>query len=138
MGMRHDDAVKAAVIADLLNGLRISEAAEKHNLPVGTVKSWAHRMRTDKDSLLVTEDRAERIGDLVFDNLEAMLRTQNAILNHVSTQPQWLERQDASDLAILFGVISDKAFRILEALPEGDARQAADFSGVHSEGLAEV
>ena len=136
MAAKHDDAVKAAVIADLLSGLRIGDAAKKHDLPVGTVKSWSARARAE--GLLVTEDRAERIGDLVFDNLEAMLQTQNEILKHVRTEKEWLKRQDASSLAVLFGVISDKAFRILDALPEGAERADSDLSGIHQEGSAEL
>lgn len=134
--MRHDDVKKAAVIAALLAGQSITEVATQYDVPVGTVKSWAHRMRADKESLLVTEDRAAKIGDLVFDNLEAMLKAQNAILTHVSTEKEWLKKQDASDLAVLVGVIADKTFRILDALPEGTERPGNDVSGVHPEGSA--
>lgn len=137
MATRHDDMKKAAVLTGLLAGQSISEVAREHpDVPVGTIKSWAYRMRVEKEPLLVTENRSARIGDLVFDNLEAMLEAQNAILAHVSTDTEWLRKQDASELAVLFGVIGDKAFRILQALPDGTERSEDDLSGVHSEGLA--
>lgn len=126
-------------MAALLAGQSVTEVAKEHpDVPIGTIKSWAHRMRVDREPLLVTEDRSSRIGDLVFDNLEAMLRAQNAILEHVSTDKEWLKQQDASDVAVLFGVIGDKAFRILQALPEGEPRPSDDLSGVYPEGSAEL
>jgi hypothetical protein len=38
---------------------------------------------------------------------------------------QWLAKQDASDVAVLHGVMTDKAVRLLEAMSAGDDSDAA-------------
>lgn len=35
----------------------------------------------------------------------------------------WIRKQPASEIAVLFGVISDKTFRILEALPDDEEEE---------------
>lgn len=124
MAVRHDDAVRAAVIAACLAGQSVTQVAKEHGLPVGTVKSWMSRARAGS-GLTVGEDRSMTIGDLVFDNLEAMLAAQTEIVRSVSKDAEWLRNQTASELGIFLGILSDKSFRIIEALPEPEDAEGA-------------
>jgi transposase-like protein len=113
----YPDEIKAAAMAALLAGQSISTVAEKYKIPRGTVAAWAGRergaMRSETDS-----GQRERIGELIVDNIEAMLETTKEML-HVLRNEKWIEKQAASEIAVLFGVIADKTYRLLEALPGG-------------------
>ena len=39
-------------------------------------------------------------------------------MTNVFKDEQWLRKQEASQLAVLYGVIKDKTHRVLEALPD--------------------
>ena len=116
----------------LLEGQSINHVAAACNLPRGTVKTWSAALRSEPGQV-VKGNRAERIGDLVVGNLEALLRATQGIVESVSQDKEWIKAQSASELAVFVGVLHDKAFRILEALPE-PAVEADDLQGVHTEG----
>ena len=59
----------------------------------------------------------ERIGALIVDYLEQALETLSAQARTFADE-SWLRKQDASELAVLHGVLADKTIRILEALAE--------------------
>lgn len=113
----YPDELKAQAMAALLAGQSISVVAEKYKIPRGTVASWASRERGALRSETNSGQR-ERIGDLIVDNIEAMLETTKEML-HVLRDKDWIEKQAASEIAVLFGVIADKTYRLLEALPNG-------------------
>lgn len=115
MAKAHDEEVKAAVMAALLAGQSASEVARKYKISPSTVRNWKHESKLSDN---IGHKKQERIGDLIIDNLEAALETTRAMLDGIFTDKQWLEKQDASALAVLYGVISDKTFRVLEALPD--------------------
>lgn len=126
----YPEELKAVALAALLNGQSVNVVAEKYNIPSGTIKSWATRERNalrGNDSV-VTEDQQERIGHLIIDNVEAMLQTTKEMLDVVRDKT-WLEKQTASEVAVLFGVISDKTFRLLEALPDGSGDSGTGREG---------
>lgn len=128
----YPDELKAVAMAALLNGQSIDVVAKKYDIPRGTVSSWATRERNAmraNDSLIV-EEQQERISHLIVDNVETMLVTTKEMLDVVRDKT-WLKKQSASEVAVLFGVISDKTYRLLEALPSG-SEYVAD--GVGSEG----
>lgn len=111
---QYPDEVKAAVMAALLTGQSISYVANEYNIPEGTVKGWSRSLRGVRPD---ATEKKERIGGLVIDNLEAELSTLIA-MQHVFRDKEWLKKQSASELAVLYGVIKDKAIRVLEALPD--------------------
>lgn len=105
---------KAAVLAALLEGQGVSDVAKQYRIPEGTVKSWRKRLGDAKVATVATEKK-EEIGDLLVGYLQtnlAALRSQNAVF----TDPDWLRKQSASDLAVLHGVMHDKATRLLDAM----------------------
>jgi len=113
----YDDATKAAVMAALLTGQSAAAVAKEYKLPASTVRNW--KREASLDSGLATGQK-ERIGELIIDNLETALETSRTMLRAFADE-DWLRKQEASQLAVLYGVISDKLFRVLEALPDGDA-----------------
>ena len=117
MATTYDPEVKAAALAALLAGQSVSHVAETYRIPRGTVADWSAKARGEVTKA-AQGARTERLGDLILDNLEAMLKATRTIVESVSQDKDWLKQQSASEVAVLIGVISDKAFRILEALPE--------------------
>src|SRR5262245_39200416 len=88
--------------------------AAKYDIPVGTLWSW--RSRDDRPIVAsVASIKKDRIGALVASYLEANLQALTAQA-YVVSQPDYINRQSANDLAILHGVMADKSIRLLEAL----------------------
>jgi len=112
---------KAAVMAAMLAGQGIEEVAAQYKIPSGTIKSWRVRAkqpttrRDASDVSSVAPDKRQQIGDLLILYLRANLKTLEA-QTAVFADKDWLTKQPASDLAVLHGVMTDKAVRLLEAL----------------------
>jgi len=96
-----------------------STAGRAVNQCEGTVSGCARRAGQGINSELATvaTQKRERIGHLIIDNLEAEMEATKAMTN-VFKDEQWLRKQEASQLAVLYGVIKDKTHRVLEALPD--------------------
>jgi len=80
----------------------------------------------------VEPQKLDELGELISDVLRANLRAVQVLAEHVVTEVEWRRKQPASDIAVLTGVLTDKAVRILEALeaaeptPDVDATTASD------------
>jgi hypothetical protein len=111
----HDDTIKAAVMSALLAGQSVADVAKKYKLPQSTVSTWKSQAGAVFDSIGI--EKKERIGDLILDNLEASLLATKAMADAFA-DTKWIKRQNASEIAVLYGVIQDKTFRVLEALPD--------------------
>ena len=115
---RYSPETKAAVMAALLEGQGAHRVAADFKLPEGTVKTWRARMKAADGSAKassVEPQKREEIGDLLIQYLHAnlsTLRKQQAVFG----DPEWLAKQNAADVAVLHGVMTDKAIRLLEAL----------------------
>jgi transposase-like protein len=117
----------AKVVAAVLEGQSMSAVAREYRIPKGTVSSWVKRnaiFESDNGGGREIRDpkkegRRELIGDLIIDNLEAQLNATKTMANAIQDE-EWIRKQPASEIAVLFGVIADKTFRILEALPDDD------------------
>lgn len=112
MSMKYDRETKAAVLSALLTGQAVSDVAERYNIPQSTVRYWQAKMQNIAD---VPDDEREKIGILLLNYLIATLETLK-IQSMVFRDEEWLRDQDAPGLAVLHGVITDKAIRLLEAL----------------------
>lgn len=113
----YDEATKAAVMAALLAGQSVSVVASEYKIPLGTVKRWSASAKEMLEP--VRSAKKERIGELVLDNLEASLLFTKSMTD-VLNDAKWLKKQRASEIAVLYGVVQDKTYRVLEALPDGD------------------
>jgi transposase-like protein len=104
----HDPEVKAAVMAALLAGQGVNEAAREYSLPTSTVSRWRKIARLEAG-------QEEDVGTLLMGFLVAALETVTA-QQLVFSDPEWVRKQKASDMAILHGVQVDKIVRLLEAM----------------------
>ncbi len=111
----YDPEVKAQVIAALLAGQGAEKVARQYQIPVGTVRSW--KAKAKEPSGVATLKKKE-IGDLLLDYLAVTLSTL-AKQAELFADETWLREQDASSVAVLHGVLADKAVRLLEALAPG-------------------
>ena len=111
------DEVKAAVLADLVL-LAPATVAAKHGLKPGTVrrlKSQELQLAPLENDPRVITQKKHHIAALMLEYLEASLNAQIAQA-YVAADPTYINRQPAESLAILHGVMGDKAVRILEAI----------------------
>lgn len=115
-GRAHSDETKAAVLAALLAGQGIADTAGTYHLPESTVRQWAKELGPQ-----FAEVRAKKAHDfdaLIADYLEEVLVTLAVQVRHFR-DVGWLQKQPASEAAVLHGVLTDKAIRILSArVPE--------------------
>lgn len=107
------DDKKAAIIAAVRAGGSVSSVARE----LGVGKATVSRI---KNELPATE--LEQIGTVKQNNLEALIARYleanlTTLITHaeMARDPNWFKKQNASDIAVFDGVMSDKTIRILEA-----------------------
>lgn len=110
----YSEETKAAVMAALLSGQSITQVAKDYDIPKGTVSGWKHKSAEVAE---VTTQKKERIGDLLVSYLSTSLETLEAQARMFKNE-EWLKKQNAADVAVLHGVVTDKAIRLLEALAQ--------------------
>jgi hypothetical protein len=106
-------------MADLVL-LSPSAVAAKHGIKRATIYKWLERDKPligAHDTALsnIVELKKARIGALAMEYLEANFNAQIAQA-YVTSDPNYINRQPAGELAILHGVLADKSIRLLEAL----------------------
>lgn len=109
---------KAAVLASLIAGNTYAYVAEQYGIPEGTIKAWKAERDGSRSAVVITE-KQEALKSLMMGLLEQELITLQGIARQVMNR-DWLEKQKASEVAILYGVIFDKAMRKIEAWSGGD------------------
>jgi len=113
MARKHyEGETKAAVMAALLAGQSISSVAKEYNIPKGTVSGW--KKRASGVASLATQKKQD-VGNLILSLLLAELTTLKQMTDAFADE-KWIYKQNAADVAVLYGVMQDKAFRKLEAL----------------------
>lgn len=114
MGKRkeYDSDTKAAAMAALYEGQSVSAVAREYNIPKGTVSGWKNAKGSMK---VATQKKGEEIGELLLGYLHENIITLKAQAEHFRDK-KWLMGQDAGELAVLHGVMTDKAVRLLEAM----------------------
>jgi transposase-like protein len=112
---KYSDETKAAVMAALLTGQSVSAVAKEYKIPHGTVRSWKSRQLNGESVATVATVKKVEIGDLLIEYLRENLATLRAQVIAFRNE-DWLSRQDASDVAVLHGVLTDKAVRLIEAM----------------------
>lgn len=120
----YDEQTRAAVMAALLAGQSVNSVAKEYKIPKGTVSGWK-----DKALGVVTEatQKRDEIGGKLYAYLLASLDALKA-QSIVFADPAWLRKQPANELAVLHGVLTDKAIRLLEA-QSADPENQSDDSG---------
>lgn len=121
MASEHPPEVKGAVMAALLAGQGVTEVAKEYDLPTSTVSRWKARAREKAG-------RSNDVGELLLDYLQENLRTLRAQA-HAFRDPEWLRAQEADAAAVLHGVLTDKAVRLLEALEGSGVKPGPSTNG---------
>ncbi len=118
-GKQKDDHTRAAVLAALLAGQRVSEVASEFKLPHSTVSRWKKSLSPDKLDE-VGRKKEEDFNGLIGAYLKETLTTLRAQTKFFRNET-WLKKQTATELAVLHGVQADKAFSLLEAIERAAA-----------------
>ena len=111
----YSDAEKAAVLTALMEGQSINSVAKEYNIPKGTVSNWKNNPPS------IEQTQKKEIGDLLLEYLSANLEALRVQVEHFKDK-EWLKKQNAADVAVLHGVMTDKAVRLIEALSASDSR----------------
>lgn len=109
-----DTDLKAQCIAALLAGQGLTETASQYKVAKSTLKGWRDSLPPDKIAHLRTK-QGERLDDKIADFLEQIIDTTTAIAETVA-DPKYIRAHPPEGVAVLFGVMTDKGFRILEAV----------------------
>lgn len=120
----YSEETKAAVMAALLSGQSQYSVAQEYNIPTGTINGWWRREGLAEGRAFGNPEQQEEIGDLLMTYLRASLRTLTSQVE-LFGDTAWLKKQGASELAVLHGVQTDKAIRLLEAMSQGGGDDSA-------------
>lgn len=116
MGEHHDPATRATAMAALLAGQSLTKVAEEYSIPKSTIARWKAEAATEH------LPRPE-VGTLILEYLQENLITLRVQAEHFRDKA-WLKKQPADALAVLHGVMTDKAIRLLEAMSKASANAA--------------
>lgn len=117
--VKYSPETKAAAMAALLAGQAVASIASEYHIPEGTLHSWKNRQKSEPLASLASEKK-EEIGDMIVEYLRASLKSLKAQVEHFGNK-DWLTTQDADALAVLHGVQTDKAIRLLEAIAAAES-----------------
>lgn len=118
---KYNDETRAAVMAALLTGQSVSSIAKQYDIPKGTVSNW----KRNTSGTIKRTQKTERIGELLIRYLQSNLEALSAQAEQFQ-DVEWLRKQTASDAAVLHGVMTDKAIRLLEALSKSSENVTSD------------
>lgn len=108
-----EDAKKAIIQGRLLAGDKPAVIAEEEGVSYSTVSRCKAAIPYDVLEKMDGE-RVEMISDLIMTQLETGLEGSIAIARQAQDE-DWRKSQTAAHLATLYGVITDKSIRLLEA-----------------------
>ncbi len=112
-GKRTSDEVRAAVTAALLAGQGVNDVARQYQLDpslVSRIKATISPQVLQQVAIAKDESLDTLITDLLRANLIALRN-----IAEVAGSADYARKQAGNDLAVLFGVITDKTVRLLEA-----------------------
>lgn len=98
-------------MAALLAGQSAASLSAEYHIPDATIRSWKAK---GSGVAGVDDEKKAEIGELLMAYLQANLIALQAQVK-VFSDPDWLKKQPASEAAVLHGVMTDKAIRLLEA-----------------------
>lgn len=106
------DEIKQAALVDLVL-MSPAAVAAKYGINPATVRKW--KSRELRHLVTNVTEKSARLQALFYEYLEANLNAQIAQA-YVVTDPAYIERQPAGELATLHGVLNDKLIRAVDAL----------------------
>ena len=119
--------LKAQVIAEWMAGASQKQLVTAFGVPQSTVRTWI------RDRIRVAPKKQDELAPYDLDAMavglvDGSVRAVTAIFG-VTADDTWLKRQNAADLAILAGVISDKLYRLLGAIRPTNPELPENASG---------
>jgi len=118
------DEIRAQALADLQAGCTVTDVSMRYDLGKATVSRLKNELGPETLEQIGT-NRIETIGELVEKHLRASLKAATSVANQCNDR-RWIEKQSAKDLAVFYGVVSDKAIRVLEASERARDKHEAD------------
>lgn len=108
---------KAGALADLLAGNSVTSIAAKRQISRNTVSRW----RNEHPDLHAgwQSDVQTDLAECVLLHLQEQFSAQRSIMEQFNDQ-EWLSQQSAQQLAVAYGIISDKQVRILASVVPSD------------------
>lgn len=116
-GVAYDARIKAAVLAALLTNPNVSEVARLHGVSKASVIMWRNTAGLTAMTAVKPEKRDE-LGELIAEYVRVNIAALTAQA-HQFTNTDWLEKQNAHDVAILHGVLFDKCVDLLTRVTRG-------------------
>lgn len=113
-GIRHDDSVRAAVLAALLAGESIHKISADHKIDKSQIYRWRKAMPAEVRQHIATDGQT-KIEDLIADLLRTSLTASTAMLKAVSDET-YLRKHTPHQIAVMYGVNMDKIIRLLSAV----------------------
>jgi transposase-like protein len=110
--------IRNAVMASLLQGQSVTVVAGEFNLSKSTVSKIRKELGEERLKHMETEKRSE-LDDLLVGMVKENVTSLVSIAKEVR-DPKYIKSQPASEIAVLYGVIADKTYRILEVATAGD------------------
>src|SRR4051812_25447223 len=107
MAREYAPEVKAEVMAALMAGQSLRQVARETGIPKGTIEHWGNEAKRLAGVGSVSDDKKERIQELLVDLFIAKIESQISLAEHAGDKV-WLKLQDASAVAMLLGVSDDK------------------------------
>lgn len=108
-------------MAALLAGQGVMEVASQYSLDASVVSRWKSALPSEQLQVLASK-KGERIEQLLFEYLTETLVTLKEQAT-IAREREYVTKQPAGELAVLHGVMADKAVRLLEAAHRASANQ---------------
>jgi hypothetical protein len=130
MASTYSDELKAQVIAEWMAGASQKQLVAAYHVPQTTIRSWI----AGHDRVVIAPSAAPKKAEpydldrMAVDLVDGSVRAVTAIFG-VTADDTWLKRQNAADLAVLAGVISDKLYRLLGAIQPSSGPDSAVPAG---------
>lgn len=128
-GQQHSEETRAQIVAALLAGQGVNEVSRKYNIPKATVSRLKNGLAVEQLEQVETLKK-ERLTDLIEAHLTQSLKAATGIASKVCDDT-WFAKQNAADIGVLYGILTDKAVRILEAAEAASVESAPDSALVH-------
>jgi transposase-like protein len=111
-GKAHPPELKAMVLASLAAGTSPAEVARQFELDLSIISRWGKQIPQVLQAVATQKNRD--FGNMLGSYLEELIKTAVEQQKHFRDK-EWLQRQNAADIAVLHGVSIDKGIRLFEA-----------------------
>jgi Transposase len=123
--MPYPPETRAAVVAAVLAGESVNKVSKRFGIGRATIVHWRDLAERPPASPAL-QQKKEALGEQVYGLLEDSIAALRFQLRATSNEA-WIRAQSADQLAIFYGVLADKAIRLLAAIrPSGDDAHTID------------